>query len=176
MTLEANQTRLIVGTLFKVTTIEGVSFYFQNFFKDNNGIFTYDLEDYSYLPIDYNPPDRNITLDNFETNITIPAIPIIINLLNAYNYFLDAIVDIKIMLQGFPTTPLIASDKAVISSYSIQDSEKGSGGVTLVVQSPDNAVNSSFPNTFYFTGVSNQGLNLVGYIPNVPISNNVGLQ
>jgi hypothetical protein len=176
MTTELNQSQLIVGTLFKLETVENVTFRFQNFFKDNGGIFIYGLEEYSYLPIDYNPPEKNINLDNFENNITIPAIPLVINLLDAYDYFLDAVVDIKIMLQGFPTTPLIASDRCVISSYSIQDSQEGSGGVSLVIQAPDNAVNSSFPNTFYFTGFSNQGLNLTGYIPNVPISNNVGLQ
>jgi hypothetical protein len=167
---ETNQSQLLVGTLFSVETFEGVKFYFQNFYK---GTFTYGFDNYEYLPIEYSPPERNINLDNFENQIIIPAIPAIMTLLDAYNYFLDAIVDIKIMLQGFPTTPLLANDRCVISSYSIQDGG-GSGGVSLVIQAPDNAVSSSFPNTFYFTGASNQGLNLVGYIPNVPLSNNVG--
>lgn len=168
---ELEQTKPIVGILFSVETDEGVSFNFQNFFKDNNGVFTYEFTDYNYLPIEYDPPERNTNLDNFENSIALPAIPLIINLLEAYDYFINAVVDTKIILRGFPTIPIIAQDKCVITSYTIQDNSKGSGGVSLVIQAPDNAVNSSFPNLFYFTGFSNQGMNLVGYIPNVPISN-----
>lgn len=174
---DTNRSRLIVGILFKLETVEGVTFRFQNFFQDNDGVLLFDLEEYQYLSIEYNPPERNISLDNFENQVTLPALPLIISLLEAHNYFLESLVTTKIILQGFPSVPpIISDDKGIISSYNIQDAEKGSGGVTLVIQSPDNAVNNQFPNTFYFAGFSKEALALTGYLPVVPLSNNANLR
>ena len=175
--MELNQSRLIVGVLLVIETTTSQVFRFQNFFKDNSGIFNFENHVYNFLPIEYNPPERNINLDNFENTINLPAIPEIINLLESYNFLINASVESKIILQGFPNVPVILDDIAVISSYSIQD---GSGdskpGVSLVLQSPDTAFNNLFPNTFYFTGTSPTNLDLVGYIPNVPLSNNANLR
>jgi hypothetical protein len=175
MANETNQSSLIVGTFFKLVTVEGVTFNFQNFWRDDQGVYVYAGEDYNFLPIEYNPPERNITLDNAETQINLPVTTEIISILEANNYFIEAIVEIYIMLQGFPSVPLIAQDKAMISSYSIQDSkESDSGALTLIISSPFNAVGGNFPNLIYTTGFVGSS-NIIGYIPEVPVSNNPGI-
>lgn len=172
MANEVNQTALVVGTFFTLTTVEGVVFNFQNFWStENNGIYTYDSQDYQYLPIEYNPPERNITLDNAETQIVLAVNTDMISILEANNFFINAVVEIFIMLQGFPTVPLIAQDKATISSYSIQDVKEGTGGLALVINSPFNAISGKIPNLIYTTGFIGNS-NIIGYIPEVPVSNN----
>jgi len=169
MTKETNKTELIVGVLFKLTTVEGVVFNFQNFWQEDDGVFIYGNEEYLYIPIDYSPPEKNLTLDNAETTINLPITTELISILEANNYFIDAIVEPKIMLQDFPNVPLIADDKATISSYSIQDGEKG-GGLSLLISSPFNALGGRIPNLIYTTGFEGNST-LIGYIPEVPISN-----
>jgi hypothetical protein len=46
MAEDTNRTSIIVGTLFKLITLEGVTFTFQNFWIENDGVFTYDRIDY----------------------------------------------------------------------------------------------------------------------------------
>jgi hypothetical protein len=176
MSLETNQSRLIIGILFRVETVEGIVFNFQNFFQDNGGEFHYGADVYQFLNLEYDPPERNINLDNFENRVVLPAIPLVMSLLEAHNYFIDAIVTTIIILQGFPSVPpIMSNDKGVISSYSIQDAEKGTGGVALIIQAPDSILSNQFPNTFYFAGFSANALNLTGYLPAVPLSNNASL-
>jgi hypothetical protein len=174
MAEDTNRTSIIVGTLFKLITLEGVTFTFQNFWIENEGVFTYDGIDYYYLPIDYTPPEKNITLDNTETEINLPVTPAIVAILEANNYFIQSLIEIFTMLQGFPTVPLLPADKATVSSYSIRDDKEGGGGLTLIISSPFNALTGKVANLIYTTGFTGTS-GIIGYIPEVPVSNSSGI-
>jgi hypothetical protein len=170
---DTDRSENIVGIFLKLTSIEGTVYRFQNFLKDMD--FIYENDEYEFLPMEYNPPERNITLDNTETSLTIPAIPLIVGVLESNNFFINALIESFVILRGFPSIPVISEDKQVITGYQIKDIEDGTGGISLNIASPFNTVNGRFPNIFYSTGFGSLANQIIGYIPEVPLNNSVAI-
>jgi hypothetical protein len=158
----------IIGHLFKLTTSEGATYRIQNFWSDNNGVFVFNSEDYQYLPVTYDPPQRNITGNNQDTELALPLSPTLVNLLIANNYFRYSILEAFIISQDFPVTPVIAQDKLVITSYQLVDSQD-TGGLVLICQAPFNAINGEVPRLTYTTIRQGEPV-LIGTVPEVPLS------
>jgi hypothetical protein len=166
-----NKSNYSIGTLFRLVTPSNLTLRYQNFFTDNSGVFLFNSESYNYLPIAYDPPNRNITGNNQDVQIALPLLPEIINILIGNNYFKYSVIDAYIISLDFPVTPVLSQDRLVISSYQITDSGD-SGGVILIAQSPFNAVNGQFPRLVYTTGLGNISNDIapIGYLPELPLA------
>lgn len=167
---ETNKTKIVLGALFKIVTIEGSILTFQNFWQENEGKFLFEDDEYQYLPIEYQPPERNISLDNTEINLVLPVNKVLINLLENYNYFKNAEVQAYLVLDGFPNVPIIAMDRGEITSYQIQESKEGTA-INIVISSPFDLTNGRVPNLIYTTNFNNE-FNVIGNIPEALITFN----
>ena len=175
--MSINRSSYAIGTLIKITTPQNNFYRYQNFYQEDNGIFNFNLEEYRYLPIYYDPPNRNITADNQDVQIKIPLTPTTIQVTLANDFFRYSTADAFVLPVDFPSSPAIAQDKLVISSYQIVDSDSD-GGIILIAQSPFNAVNGNFPNLVYISGRNTgllNGIAPIGYIPEVPQGNAINL-
>jgi hypothetical protein len=165
--VEINKSSARVGTLIKIITPEYSEYYYQNFSIDD---FIDSGRNYIYVPIDFTPPVRTLNLDNISATVVLPNLPEIRQAIEQNNGFRDAIVETKCI---FP-------DNLNISPYThdlmIVSNSKVSGmSIDITLRSPFTAISGTFPSTYWTTGNGAIGLNMVGFVPEVPIRANVNL-
>lgn len=163
-----NSSQYSLGFLINIETVDNNNYFYQNFQREED--FIYDDNIYQYLPIEYNPPTRNITMDSESTTVSLPCIPLILAIVVTNNYFKDASVLVTQLQYDFPTTPPINSDLQIISNYSFQESDDNSN-IIFTLESPFNVITGKLPNLYYSTGYNNSAVNLIGYVPESPLFN-----
>lgn len=165
--MQINKTVQNVGLLVKITTPTNVEYFYQNFFQIP---YVLSGKSYVYVPIDFTPPERNLNLDNQSTTVFLPNLPDIRQALEQNNGFRDAIGETKcIFLDNLNATPY-AHDLMVVSASGVSGMQ-----VEITLQSPFSAVAGRFPSVYWTTGTSANGLSIVGFVPEVPITANVSL-
>ena len=163
-----NALTIRVGHLISITK-SGVTYRFQNFLHN---------QDYEYLgniyesaPINYQVPARSLDLENNSTQITLPNLPEIRELVEANDGFRDAIVQVTCIFPDNPNASPYAIDLMSVRSVRVAGAD-----LVFELQSPFSSVDAFFPSIYYTTGTSAQGLSIIGFLPEVPIVSRVDLQ
>lgn len=165
--MESNKTVQRVGVTIRVITPNYTEYYYQNFSK------TPYIElgkEYRYVPINFTPPSRNLNLDNQTATIVLPNLPEIRQELESNNGFRDAIVESKCIFPDNLNASPYAHDLLIVASSGVAGM-----GIEISLKSPFSAITGRFPSLFWTTGVSVAGLEVVGFVPEVPITASVNL-
>lgn len=121
---------------------------------------------YNYAPIDYTPPSRALDSENTSTKVKLPNFPEILQAVEQNDGFRNAIVQAIAFFPDDSNANPYASDLLLVASSKI------SGGIIeFDLQSPFNATTNPFPNVYFTTGNNPNGLNIVGFVPEVPVNN-----
>lgn len=166
--MEVNKSSVRVGTLIKIITPEYSEYYYQNFSRDD---IIEAGKTYIYIPIDFTPPARNLNLDNISASVTLPNLPDIRQAVEQNEGFRDAIVESKCIFPDNLNISPYAFDLMVVSASKVSGM-----AIEITLRSPFSAVTGRFPSTYWTTGTSANGLNIVGFVPEVPITSNVNLR
>lgn len=161
-----NQTNAAVGVIFSLTTTQGLIYYFQNFYRE--GTFLFNGNEYVFAPITYSPPEKNTTRGAGNAEISLPILPEILEILISNSYFKDSVIEAYIITEDFPSAPALQQSLIVVNSYSIEDGGK-EGKIKLSCGKRTNAITGVFPNVFFTTGFGSN-YQLIGYIPEIPLS------
>jgi hypothetical protein len=166
--MEINKSSVRVGLFIKIITPEYSEYYYQNFSTEDvieSG------KTYNFVPIDFTPPARNLNLDNVSATVILPNLPDIRQAVEQNDGFRDAIVESKCMFPDNLNISPYAYDLMVVSGSKVSGMS-----IEISLRSPFSAVTGRFPSTFWTTGRSAVGLNIVGFVPEVPITSNVNLR
>jgi hypothetical protein len=156
-----------VGYLLSITK-NGVEYCYQNFLHNQD--YTYNGRIYEFAPINYYPPARSLDLENNSTKITLPNFPEILALTEQNDGFRDAVIQATCL---FPDN-LNASPYA-LDIMTVRSTKITGASIDFELQSPFSAVDALFPSIYFTTGISENGLNIPGFLPEVPISARVDL-
>ena len=157
-----------IGHLLTITK-NGTEYRFQNFLHNQD--YSYNGKIYEFAPIDYTVPGRSLDLENNNTKVVLPNFPEILTIVEQNDGFRDAIVQgVCIFPDNVNATPY-ALDIMTVRSCKISG-----GAIEFDLQSPFSAVDGLFPSIYYTTGISESGLNIVGFLPEVPLVAKVDLQ
>lgn len=156
-----NSSNIRVGIYLKIITPEFSEYYYQNFSKlakQTSG------QNWDYVPIDFTPPARNLDLDNTSAKAILPNVPEIRQAIEQNNGFRDAIVETQCIFPDNPDASPYSLDLMVIQSTRISGMS-----IEINLQSPFSAVAGRFPSIYWTTGTSASGLEITGFVPEVPV-------
>jgi hypothetical protein len=166
--MEINKSSVRIGTFIKIITPEYSEYYYQNFSKEDvieSG------KSYLFIPIDFTPPARNLNLDNVSATVVLPNLPEIRQAVEENDGFRDAIVETKCVFPDNLNVSPFAYDLMIVSNSKVSGMS-----IDITLRSPFSAVGGRFPSAFWTTGSGSNGLNIVGFVPEVPITANVNLR
>ena len=162
-----NSSNIRVGIYLKIITPEFSEYYYQNFqkaTKENSG------KNWLYVPIEFTPPARNLDLDNTTAKALLPNLVEIRQAIEENNGFRDSIVETRCVFPDNPNASAYSLDLMIIRSTRISGMS-----IEIELQSPFSAVSANFPSVFWTTGTSPAGLEITGFIPEVPVVSQVKL-
>lgn len=162
-----NKSNLRVGIYLRIITPEYSEYFYQNFSEND---LEFESRTYSFIPIDFTPPARNLDLDNTTAKALLPNLPEILQAVEENDGFRDSIVETKCVFPDIPNSSPYALDLMVVRSSRVTGT-----GIEIEMQSPFSAVGAAFPSVYWTTGTSNEGLDITGFVPEVPIVASVRL-
>lgn len=156
-----NKSQNRIGIYLKITTPEFSEYYYQNFSKTTQQHLG---QNWQFIPIDFTPPARNLDLDNTSAKAILPNLVEIRQAVEQNDGFRDSIVETQCVFPDNPDANPYALDLMIVQSARIS-------GVVIEInlQSPFSAVAGRFPSSFWTTGTSASGLEITGFVPEVPV-------
>ncbi|BAY20786.1 hypothetical protein NIES2100_05300 [Calothrix sp. NIES-2100] len=166
---EYNNTVIHVGDLFTVRIYkETVIFRWQNFVS--NQIITWSNKQYTYLPINFKSPAKSLEVSSESTIISVPNLPEIRQYVENYKGFRNSIIECVSVYPDNPNATPRSKDLMVVKS-----SRYVNASIEFELSSRLSSIQGNIPSTFFTTGKNVNGLNIVGYIPEIPVTSNINL-
>ena len=162
-----NRSNIRVGIYLRIVTPEYTEYFYQNFSQEN---MIFESRSWSFIPIEFTPPARNLDLDNTTAKALLPNLPEILQAVEENDGFRDSIIETKCVFPDIPNSSPYALDLMVVRSSRVAGTS-----IEIEMQSPFSAIGANFPTVFWTTGTSASGLDIAGFVPEVPVVANVRL-
>jgi hypothetical protein len=162
MQSELSKATTRIGYLLNIYS-QGTSYRFQNFVVGETIVTNNNT--YIYVPIDYTPPAKSLDLENASTKIRLPNFPDILEAVEQNDGFRNAIVQAIAIFPDNSNANHYASDLLVVAATKVLGAV-----IEFDLQSPFSAVNALFPSIFFTTGFNPNGLNIIGFVPEIPVN------
>lgn len=166
MVIEEYRSKVEKVYLLEITTREGLIFRYQNYFRNQD--YTYNSQQYEYLPFFYGGMTSNIDIENEEARVVLPLTEEILLQLRINNNFSRANVQIlRVFIDEpnrYPITYNLQIER-IRKSFTMGEGGSGDGSIEVYLRSAFNAIEALIPNIYYN---SSKNPDLLGAVPEHP--------